>query len=126
MKPVVIALALTLALPALAHPKRLGTITADATTAKNNSSTGTPFNATGSALANLDLLIQCDAATWVEAVGTSSGATTKGASGTGTYLDTNQLFPMQMGPGAYYVSVLADSGTANCRVYLDVPKRVAH
>lgn len=121
-----LCLALVVAPPvASAHPVRLGTITADSTTSQTNATTAVPFrNTRPNLLAGLSLYVQCDAAAWVQAVRTSTTSVTKGTAGEAVKIDADMLYPLDMGPGVEFVGVLADSGTANCRVYAEIAKRV--
>lgn len=90
-------------------PVRLGVIAA--TTTKNNTDTGVPFNNTGDGLERLMLQLQPDAACYVRF---GSGASLTVASTTyDVVLEANQIFTTWMAEGKSVIACLGVSGNAN-------------
>lgn len=113
MKRIAAVLALCLATPAFAGEQLLGTITAT-TTAKNNSDTAVVFDIPE----GVKISVQCDASGFV-LTGTTTSTTASSTNavkvGTGALYDTSA--PQNYGGSKAYVSVVAVSGTINCRVF---------
>jgi hypothetical protein len=88
----------------------LGTITADATTAKTNGNTASTFTVGAGKV----LWVQPDAACYVAPVTASDSVIT--AATTAKY-EANALVPLETYDGTPYVCVLSVSGTANVKVF---------
>jgi hypothetical protein len=100
-------------------PRYLGTIVA--TTTKNNHDTATPFNNTGDALKGKLLLIQTDAACYIN-FGTTNAITAVSSATTGAVsvkLNADERVIVRMDPESGYgwIAALAVSGTANIKVW---------
>ena len=92
-------------------PTRLGVIIC--TTSKNNHDTATPFNNTGNALKGKLLVVQPDAACYINAVTANNGT----AATTDLKLDAGEKFYIQMGEDHGWLACIAVSGTVNLQVY---------
>lgn len=93
-------------------PVLLGTITADATTAKTNSNTAVPFQATG--MGGKILMLQGDVAFYVLPTASATGLA---AAATSLLIAANERFIIALHGDYTYLSVLSQSGTANVKVF---------
>lgn len=119
MKRTLAVLALLLASAVHAEERYAGTLVSTSPTAVNNATTAAPFALTRGA----SLAVQCDAPAYVTVV---QGAATLATSTTGVLVDANVLFDVEVygsGIAPAYLSALAVTGTANCRVFLVLKKQ---
>jgi hypothetical protein len=93
----------------MGSPQYLGTITSGAG-AKNNSDTAVPFTIPQGAL----LMLQADAAVFVQPVTTAAGAATVAQ---GVKLAADEKFLLWLGSSEAYVSAIALAGNPNIKVW---------
>lgn len=106
------------------RPTFLGVIVA--TTSKNNHTTAAPFNNTGNALLGKVLMLQSDAAFYLDFGLTNAAAATTSATGSSMLIQANERVTVTMDDvdgtvkaGEFYgwLAAIAVSGTANVKVW---------